>query len=70
MQLSQEDQVLDCLWRRKFKQPLPILGAHVTVRAILREYGVSDEEMTPAPRKTGASKLRPCSSDDASVTDF
>lgn len=56
MNMSPEDAALDRLWRRKFDQPLPILGAHETVRAILKEHGVGDDEMVPIGLRKGARK--------------
>lgn len=34
-QMTDEDRALDALWREKFGEPLPILGAAEVIRTIL-----------------------------------
>lgn len=50
MERSIEDQVLDAFWRELFDQPLPMLGAAPSVRAILRREGVTDPQIDAAIR--------------------
>lgn len=35
--MTDEDRELDSLWRERFGEPLPILGAGEFVRAVLRD---------------------------------
>lgn len=44
--MTDEDRVLDALWREAFGEPLPILGAADLVRAVL---GKALSEATPPP---------------------
>jgi hypothetical protein len=46
--LSPEDRALDDLWRKRFDQPLPTIGAAEVVQTILRKDGVTDEEIKRA----------------------
>lgn len=34
-QMTDEDRALDALWRERFGEPLPILGAAAVIRAVL-----------------------------------
>lgn len=51
MELSNEDAVLDRLWREVFDQPLPLIGAGPVVRSILKKEGVTDQEIDQAIRR-------------------
>lgn len=46
--LSPEDRALDHLWRQRFDQPLPIIGASDVVQTILKKDGVTDDEIKRA----------------------
>jgi len=35
IEMTEEDRALDALWREKFGEPLPILGAGVVIKAVL-----------------------------------
>jgi hypothetical protein len=44
--MTEEDRELDALWRERFGEPLPILGAGKFVREVLEQ----PEEFDPLPR--------------------
>ncbi|WP_427792410.1 hypothetical protein [Brevundimonas diminuta] len=46
--LTPEEVRLDRLWRERFGQPLPMVGAPEVARRILRQHGVSVRRPTEA----------------------
>ncbi|MBN9480805.1 MAG: hypothetical protein J0I52_11235 [Bordetella sp.] len=55
--LSPEEVRLDRLWRERFGQPLPMVGAPEVARRILRQHGVAvrrpSETKAKAPQTGG-----------------
>lgn len=54
--LTPEEVRLDRLWRERFGQPLPMVGAPEVARRILRQHGVSVRR--PSDPKTGEPQAR------------
>ena len=50
--LPPDEARLDSLWRARFGQPMPMVGAPDIVRRILRQNGVSPQALKPVD-KTG-----------------
>lgn len=46
--LSPEDRAFDDLWRQRFDQLMPIIGASDVVQTILKKDGVTDDEIKRA----------------------
>lgn len=53
--LTPEDARLDQLWRERFGQPLPMIGAPEVARRILREHGIPVQR--PNASKAGSCDL-------------
>lgn len=54
--LTPEEVRLDRLWRERFGQPLPMIGAPEVARRILRQHGVSVRR--PSDLKTSEPEAR------------
>ncbi|HEY1072374.1 hypothetical protein [Brevundimonas sp.] len=48
--LPPDEAHLDALWRERFGQPMPMIGAPDIARRILRQDGVSPQALKPVDR--------------------
>ncbi len=57
-QLSPDDAHLNRLWCETFGQPMPLIGAPDITRRILRQNGVSAQDLRPGTAETPSPQAR------------